>query len=141
MELSDKVMCDDKLTYGEMLDSIYGSKSSKLTSLSLQARFNVVFNNRPLNQTQFDIFVSPCKIFFYMRSQRVHSNTLKRNILSKVIENPFQTHFYFNIYLFTPLSYITSDALFFFFGMQIDISKSNKIYCYELFSEVYLPFP
>ena len=89
--------------YGEILDSIYGSKSSKLTSLSLQARFNVVFNNCPLNQTQFDIFVSPCKIFFYMRSQRVHSNTLKRNILSKVIENPFQTHFLTSIYIYLHL--------------------------------------
>lgn len=82
-----------------MLDSIYGSKSSKLTSLSPQARLNVVFTNCPLNQTQFDILVSLGKIFFYMRSERVHNNTEKRNILSKVIEIPFQTYSVTPIYI------------------------------------------
>lgn len=63
--------------YSELLDSIYGSKSSKLTSHNLQARVNVVLTNCPLNQTKFDILVSPYEIISYMRLQRAHNNTEK----------------------------------------------------------------
>jgi hypothetical protein len=101
--------------YGELLDSICGSKSSKLTPSSLQARVNLVFTNCPLNQTPFDILVTPCKIFFSMRSQRVHKNTERRNILNKVIEIPFQIHSITSLYAMYTLNsfYLMPHGVFF----------------------------
>lgn len=85
--------------YGEIQDYFCVIKSSKLTYVSLQDILTVVFTKCPLIQTQFDTLVSPCKILFYMRSQRVHNNTEKINILSKVIEIPFQIHSLTSIYI------------------------------------------
>lgn len=77
--------------YGGMQDSISGSKSSKLTFLSLQDILNAVFINYLWNQTQFDILVSPVT-FSFIWGHEEFTIIWKTNILSKDIEILFQTH-------------------------------------------------
>lgn len=63
VELSDKVMSDDKLSYGELLDSIFGCKSSKLAFFSREAKVTAVYTNCHLNQIHPDKDSISCKIF------------------------------------------------------------------------------
>lgn len=72
--------------YGELLDSIFDCKSSKLASFNKEAKITAVYTNCCLNQIHLDKDSISCKIFLKWGHKEFMMKKLNGKISSAVVD-------------------------------------------------------